>query len=66
MAVNDSVFQRAMFLYKKQKEEFRSTNLEKISGPITKGPEFVSPSDEEKTENQWRRELLRSQLWRLL
>ncbi|GJT30298.1 hypothetical protein Tco_0910573, partial [Tanacetum coccineum] len=33
---------------------------------LSKGPEFVSPSDEEKTENQWRRELLRSQLWRLL
>ncbi|GJW13375.1 hypothetical protein Tco_0017508 [Tanacetum coccineum] len=43
---------RAMFLYKKQKEEFRSTNLEKISSPITKGPEFVSPSDEEKQKKK--------------
>ncbi|GJV80130.1 hypothetical protein Tco_1516000 [Tanacetum coccineum] len=47
-AVDDSVFQKAMFLYKKQKEEFRSTNMEKISSPITNGPEFVSPSDVEK------------------
>nr|GEV44402.1 hypothetical protein [Tanacetum cinerariifolium] len=39
---------RATFLYKNQKEEFRSTNTEKISGPITKDPEFVSPSVEEK------------------
>ncbi|GJR39832.1 hypothetical protein Tco_1215516 [Tanacetum coccineum] len=48
MAVYDSVFETAMFLYKKRKEEFCSTNMEKIFSPITKGPEFVSPSDEEK------------------
>ncbi|GKB27752.1 hypothetical protein Tco_0867153 [Tanacetum coccineum] len=48
MAVDDFVSQRAMFLYKKQKEEFCSTNMEKISSPITKGPEFVSPSNKEK------------------
>ena len=41
-------FQKAMFLYKKQKEEFHSTNMEKISSPITNGPELVSPSDQEK------------------
>ncbi|KAJ9549718.1 hypothetical protein OSB04_022261 [Centaurea solstitialis] len=47
-AINDSVFQKAMFLYKRQKEEFRSMNVEKTSCPIANGPDLVLPTDQEK------------------
>lgn len=47
-AINDSVFQKAMFLYKKQKEEFHSMNVEKTSCPVANAPEFVLPTDQEK------------------
>ncbi|XP_024994644.1 uncharacterized protein LOC112527996 isoform X3 [Cynara cardunculus var. scolymus] len=46
-AINDSVFQKAMFLYKKQKEEFHSMNVEKTSCPIANCPEFVLPTDQD-------------------
>ena len=37
-----------MFLYKKQKEEFRYMNAEKTSCPIENGPDIVPPTDQEK------------------
>uniref|UniRef100_A0A5B6ZD19 Uncharacterized protein n=1 Tax=Davidia involucrata TaxID=16924 RepID=A0A5B6ZD19_DAVIN len=45
-AINDSVFQKAMSLYKKQREEISAINGEKV--PFLENLEFVPTTDQEK------------------